>query len=197
MQRAARGLGSQVVEVGASAGGLQALLEVLLAIPPEFPAIVVVQHLDPVHKSMLADLLARKTGKRVQEAEDGQSIKPDTVYIGPPNSHLLVRHGRLVLTHSAVVNFSRPSIDLMFESVAENYGARAIGVILSGSNRDGSAGIRAIHAAGGRTVAQDPRTAEHPVMPQYAINTGCVDSVVPIGQIGVEIMKLFNEAQVQ
>jgi len=196
MPQPVRNLAEQLVAVGASAGGFHALMEVLKAIPPEFPAIVVVQHLDPQHKSILAHLLERKTGKRVRQAENGQAIEPGTVYIGPPDEHLLVKEGKLVLTHSAMVNFSRPSIDLMFESVAEHYGSRAIGVILTGSNCDGSAGIRAIHNAGGRTLAQDPRTAEHPRMPRYAIDTGCVDSVVPIGQIGSEIMKLYNEAQI-
>lgn len=194
-KRTATGIGHNhwrydLVAIGASAGGLSALTEVLRPIAVDAPAILVVQHLDPTHKSHLAELIARKTAKQVKQAEHGELILPGFVYIGPPDEHLLVGPGKIQLVHSQLVHFSRPSIDLMFESVAGMYGSRSVGVILSGSNRDGAAGIRAIREAGGTTVAQDPASAEFRVMPQAAIDTGCVDVVVPISELGAILMKL-------
>lgn len=181
----------ELVAVGASAGGLAALIELFNDLDSEFPAIVVVQHLDPRHKSQLAGVLARKTRKRVKEAEDGEPISRATIYIGPPDEHLLVAQGRIQLAHSRLIQFSRPSIDIMFGSVAAIYGDHAIGVILSGSNRDGADGIAAIRRAGGITVAQDPATAEYRIMPQAAIDTGCVDLVLPLQKMGAALSKLF------
>ena len=180
----------ELIAVGASAGGLPALMKFVDGIDAEFPAVVVVQHLDPRHKSQMADLLARKTHKHVKEAEDGEPILAKTVYIGPPDEHLLVSQGRLQLAHSRLIRFSRPSIDLLFGSVAATYGRSAIGVILSGSNRDGADGIAAIKRAGGITMAQDPSTAEYRIMPQAAIDTGCVDLVVALDKMGETISAL-------
>lgn len=179
-----------LVAIGASAGGLHALTEVLRPIPLDFPGIVVVQHLDPKHKSHLATLLASRTSKQVKEAEHGEPILPGIVYIAPPDQHLLVGPGKIQLAHSQLVHFSRPSIDLMFESVAGMYGSRSVGVILSGSNHDGAVGIRAIQEAGGTTMAQDPTTAEFRTMPQAAIATGCVDFIVSIAELGVALQKI-------
>ena len=182
----------ELIAIGASAGGLPALIKVLGGLDAEFPAAVVVQHLDPRHKSQLAALLANKTRKRVKEAEDGDRLAPNTVYIGPPDEHLLVSQGKLQLAHSRLIRFSRPSIDLLFGSVAAIYGDRAIGVILSGSNRDGADGIAAIKSAGGITMAQDPTTAEYRIMPQAAIDTGCVDLVVSLDKMGETISALVT-----
>jgi two-component system chemotaxis response regulator CheB len=180
----------ELIAIGASAGGLPALAKVVEAIDPGFPAILVVQHLDPRHESHMANLLSKKTRKTVKEAEDGESIVRDRVYIGPPDEHLLVTKGKIQLAHSRLVRFSRPSIDLLFVSVAAVYGDRAIGVILSGSNHDGAAGIAAIKRAGGITMAQDPSTAEFRVMPQAAIDTGCVDLVVTLDKMGETLSAL-------
>ena len=185
----------ELVAIGASAGGLPALGELFGKLESEFPPIVVVQHLDPRHKSQLATLLARKTRKPIKEAEDGEPITQGTIYIGPPDEHLLVAQGRIQLAHSRLVRFSRPSIDIMFGSVAAIYGEHAIGVILSGSNRDGSDGIAAIRRAGGITVAQDPITAEYRIMPQAAIDTGCVDLIVPLEKMGSVLSRLFVEGK--
>lgn len=187
--------GCELIAIGASAGGLPALIKVVDRIDPDFPAIVVVQHLDPRHKSQMAGLLSKKTGKIVKEAEDGEPIVPGTVYIGPPDEHLLVAKGKIQLAHSRLIRFSRPSIDLLFGSVAATYGERAIGVILSGSNRDGADGIAAIKRAGGITMAQDPATAEYRVMPQAAIDTGCVDLVVSLDKMGETISALVVRGQ--
>lgn len=186
-----------LVAIGASAGGLSALTEVLRPMAADSPAILVVQHLDPMHKSHLAELIARKTAKQVKQAEHGEPILSGFVYIAPPDEHLLVGPGKIQLVHSQLVHFSRPSIDLMFESVAGMYGSRSVGVILSGSNRDGAAGIRAIREAGGTTVAQDPATAEFRIMPQASIDTGCVDLVLPLGQLGAMLTKLCRGERIE
>ena len=184
-----------LIAIGASAGGLPALGEVLSGIDGVFPAIVVVMHLDPRHKSRMAGLLARKTGKLVKEAVRDELIVPGTVYIGPPDEHLLVSRGKIKLAHSRLVRFSRPSIDIMFGSVAATYGEHVIAVILSGSNRDGADGIAAIKGAGGITIAQDPASADFRIMPQAAIDTGCVDLVVPLARIGQTLSELLSRDQ--
>lgn len=174
-----------VVAIGASAGGFRALQTVLAPIPASFPAsILVVQHLDPHHKSIMGDLLSRKTKLRVKQAQHGEVLLPGFVYIAPPDEHLLVGPGKVQLAHSQLVHFSRPSIDLLFESVAGTYGSRSIAVVLSGSNRDGAAGIRTVHEAGGITVAEQPEHAEFKTMPQAAVDTGYVDRVVELAQMG-------------
>ena len=186
-----------VIAIGASAGGLNALIDVLRPVVADFPPVIIVQHLDPMHKSHLAELLARKTGKLVKEAEHGEPILSAHVYVGPPDEHLLVGPGKIQLVHSQLVHFSRPSIDLLFESIAGMYGSRAIGVVLSGSNRDGATGIRAIREAGGTTVAQDPATAPFRQMPEAAIDTGCVDFVVPVDELGKMLNRLCNGEKIR
>lgn len=180
-----------VVAMGSSAGGLNALTQVLRSLPKSFPcSIVVVQHLSPEHKSWIANLLGRSAQVKVKQAEHGEIMLPGTVYIAPPDEHLLVGPGKIQLAHSQLVHFSRPSIDLLFESVAGTYGSRAIGVVLTGSNSDGATGIRAIKEAGGVTIAQDPETAEFRPMPQAAADTGCVDFVLPLEKVGSTLIEL-------
>jgi two-component system chemotaxis response regulator CheB len=179
-----------VVAIGTSAGGLNALSQVLRSLPRSFPSsIVVVQHLSPTHKSWMADLLGRSTRLFVKQAEHNEIMLPGPVYVAPPDEHLLVGPGKIQLAHSQLVHFSRPSIDLLFESVAGTYGSRAIAVVLSGSGRDGATGIRAIKEAGGATIAQKPDEAEFPPMPAAAIETGCIDFVVPLEKIGQKLME--------
>jgi len=153
-------------------------------------AILIVQHLDPRHKSQIPQLLGRRTRVPVKEAQDGEPISRGTIYVGPADEHLLVSEGRIQLAHSRLIRFSRPSIDVMFASVAAIYGSRAIGVILTGSNRDGADGISAIKRAGGITIAQSPETAEYRIMPQAAIDTGCVDHIVPLDKMGRTLSRL-------
>ena len=182
-----------VIAVGASAGGFPALIELLHALARDAPAVLVVQHLDPNRKSLLAGLLAHKTTRNVRQADAGDPIVPGVIYVCPPDEHMLVAATGIELSHSELVHFSRPSIDLLFESVAGRFGNRAMGVILSGSNSDGAFGIRAIREAGGTTLAQSPATAEFRTMPQAAIDTGCIDFVVPLDKLGDEIMRLCAE----
>jgi two-component system chemotaxis response regulator CheB len=186
-----------LIAIGASAGGFSAIIKLLTDIPRSFPAIVVVQHLDPTHESHLASLLAAKTSRPVKQAEHAELILPGVVYVAPPDEHLLVGPGKIQLAHTQLVHFSRPSIDLLFESVAGIYGSRSIGVILSGSNRDGAFGIRAIREAGGTTVAQDPETASFQAMPRAAVQTGCVDYILSLDDISALLTRLCNGEQVR
>jgi len=166
-----------VVAVAASAGGLNALSHVLRQLPADFPAaILFVQHLDPRHRSLMADILSRRTALRVKQAADGDRVTPATVLIAPPNRHLLVNpDGTVSLSQSQLVHFLRPSADLLFESVAASYRQRAIGVVLTGTGSDGSMGVRAIKKMGGTVVVEDEKTAEFSGMPSSAIQTKCVD----------------------
>jgi two-component system, chemotaxis family, protein-glutamate methylesterase/glutaminase len=180
-----------VVAIGASAGGVEALHVVLSALPAEFPVpVLVVQHMDPRHKSMLAGLLARRCRLHVKQAVPHEELRPGTVYIAQPDAHLLVREGRLVLTDTPQVHFSRPSIDRLFESVADAYGDRVIAVVLSGSGVDGADGVRAVKGKGGTTIAQHPASAAHSGMPQAARATGCVDVTLPLEEIGPALVSL-------
>jgi two-component system, chemotaxis family, protein-glutamate methylesterase/glutaminase len=181
-----------VVACASSAGGLNALTELLRRIPGDFQAaIAVVQHLDRRHRSLVADILARRTRLRVKEAEAGEKLEAGTVYIAPPNRHLLVNtDGRLALADSELVHFLRPSADLLFESVAASFKDRAIGVVLSGTGRDASMGVTAIKSMGGTVIAQDPKTAEFPGMPEEAIATGNVDFVLPLAEIADAVVTL-------
>jgi len=179
-----------VIAIGASAGGFPAILQVLPAFSADTPPVLIVQHLDPNRKSFLAPLLATKTNRVVKQAQHGDRIVDGTIYVCPPDQHMLVAGGNIELSHSELVHFSRPSIDLLFESVAGRYGSRCMGVILSGSNSDGATGIRAIRQAGGITVAQQPSSADFRTMPQASIDTGCIDFVTPLQKLGDEIMRL-------
>jgi two-component system, chemotaxis family, protein-glutamate methylesterase/glutaminase len=168
-----------------------ALQTVIGALPRKFPAaVLVVQHLDPRHKSLLAELLARRTPLVVKEAVDREVIEAGTVYIAPPDNHFLVANGHVSLTSSELVHYTRPSADLLFESVAASYRSRAIGVILTGSGADGATGLRAIKEQGGTTIAQDPQTAEYGSMPAHACAASCVDFKLPLDTIGPAIVSL-------
>lgn len=168
-------------------------MEIVRTIEPGAPAILIVEHLDPRRKSQIPQLLARKTSLAVKEARDGEPVHRGTIYVCPADEHLLVSGDKIQLAHSRLIRFSRPSIDVMFASVAATYGKHAIGVILSGSNRDGADGIAAIKSAGGITVAQSPETAEYRIMPQAAIDTGCIDYIVPLDKMGRTLSRLSRD----
>jgi two-component system chemotaxis response regulator CheB len=186
-----------VVALASSAGGLAALSRVLSGLPPGFPAaVLVVQHLDPRHRSLLADILGRRTTLTVKQAGEGDRLTPATVFIAPPDRHLLVNPDRtLSLSQSELVHFLRPSADLLFESVAATYRARAIAVVLSGTGNDGAMGIQAIKKMGGLVVAQSEQTSEFFGMPNAAIRTGDVDFVLPLDEIATALVKLVVKRQ--
>jgi two-component system chemotaxis response regulator CheB len=181
-----------IVALAASAGGLKALSRVLEALPADFPAtVVVVQHLDPRHRSLMANILSRRTPLHVKQAEEGERVCPATVYIAPPNRHLLVNSdGTLSLTQSELVHFLRPSADLLFESVAASYRDRAIAVVLTGTGSDGAMGVQAIKKMGGTVLVQDETTAEFFGMPSAAIQSGSVDFVLPLDEIPLALVTL-------
>jgi two-component system chemotaxis response regulator CheB len=184
-----------VVAIAASAGGLKAIIKVLSGLPASFPAsIVVVQHLDPRHRSLMADILARKTSLTVKEAEEGERLARSTIYIAKPDRHLLVNpDGSLSLTSSELVHFVRPSADLLFESVAASYKDRAIAVVLSGSGSDGAMGAQAIKKTGGTVIVQE--NAEFTGMPEAAINAADVDFVLPLDEIASALVTLVVESK--
>jgi two-component system chemotaxis response regulator CheB len=183
-----------IVALAASAGGLKALSELLGALPGDFPAaIVVVQHLDPRHQSLMADILRRRTELAVTQASAGDRLKPGSVFIAPPDRHLIVeKDGSLSLSHSELVHFVRPSADLLFESVAGSFRDRAIGVVLTGTGSDGEMGVRAIKKMGGTVIAQDEASSEFFGMPNAAIVTGCVDFILPLAEIPAALQTLVG-----
>lgn len=164
-------------------------------LPRSFPAAVaVVQHLDPRHRSLMADILGRRSQLAAKQAEEGEGLKPGTIYLAPPDFHLLAnQNGTLSLSHSALVHFVRPSGDLLFESLAASYRDRVIAVVLTGSGSDGEMGVRAVNSTGGTVIVQDPATAAFPGMPQAAIKTGVVDFVLPLEEIAPAIVRLVTD----
>jgi len=174
-----------IVAIAASAGGVHALTDVLRRLPADFSAIVVcVQHLDPRHRSLMPEIIGRRSSLPVAHAEDGKELEPGHVYLAPPDRHLLInRDGTISLTQTELVNFVRPSADLLFESVAAAYGERAIAVVLTGAGKDGSMGVTAIKKRGGTVIAQDESSSEFFSMPSAAIKTGVVDFVLSLEEI--------------
>lgn len=187
----------EIVALAASAGGLQALSHVLAAIPQDFPAaIVVVQHLDPRHRSLMADILSKRTRLPVKQAEEGDLLVPGAALIAPPNRHLLVNpDGTLSLSQSELVHFVRPSADLLFESAAASYKDRVIGVVLSGTGSDGSMGVRAIKKMGGTVIVQDEKSSQFYGMPGAAVQTGSVDFVLPLDDIPQALVTLVGTGE--
>ena len=172
--------------IGASAGGMAALGKLLSMFPGTFPlSVIVVQHLHPLEGGYLPEFLNRKCSLPVEGVEDKTPILKGHVYIAPANYHLLVeRDERFSLSIDARVNYSRPSIDVLFESAARVWGSGLIGIILTGANQDGTFGLRRIKECGGLTIAQDPGTAETPFMPKAAIDAGVVDRVMTLEEMG-------------
>ena len=182
----------EIVAMAASAGGLNALSHVLSRLPAGFLApIVVVQHLDRRHRSLMAEILGKRTLLEVRQAQEGDQLRSGTVYIAPPDHHLLVNgDGTLSLSRSELVHFVRPSADLLFESVAASYQERAIAVVLTGTGSDGSMGVAAIKKLGGTVIAQDELGAEYSGMPAAAVATKCVDFVLNLDEIAAALITL-------
>ncbi|MGY0023493.1 chemotaxis protein CheB [Streptomyces sp. cg35] len=183
-----------VVAVAASAGGINGLATLLGGLDAALPVpVLVVQHLDPRHRTVLAEILDRRTGLTVKLAEQNEPALAGTVYIAPPDRHLLVGPGgTLTLSRSELVHFLRPSADLLFESVAGAYGPRAVAVVLTGTGNDGAMGVDAVKSRGGTVIAQDPQTAEFRGMPEAAVGTGAVDFVLPLEEIPAVIRGLVE-----
>ncbi|HAA29516.1 MAG TPA: chemotaxis protein CheB [Cyanobacteria bacterium UBA8553] len=191
--------GFDVVALTASADGLNALSSVLSALPANFPAaIVVVQHLSPQYPSLIAQILNRRTPLLVKEAQEGNQLSPGKVFIAPPDYHLMVNpDGSLSLSQTEKVHFVRPAAEILFESVAQSYKKRAIAVVLTGGDGDGSRGVQAIRKMGGKVIAQDKATSKVWGMPAAAIATGCVDWVLPLDKIGAALINLVMHGEIE
>ena len=177
-----------IVGIGASAGGLEALSDLIGALPDDLGVpYIVVQHLSPTHRSMMVPLLARETTMLVKDAEDGEAPLANVIYVTPANWNIILKDGVMRLLVPGKTILPKPSATALFNSMAEEKGEDAIGVILSGTGSDGAAGIAAIKAAGGFTFAQDPEAAKYSGMPQAAISTGCVEWVLSCKGIAEEI----------
>src|ERR1700745_2047667 len=178
-----------IVGVGGSAGGFEAAMELLKNLPSRTGmAFVIVQHLDPHHASRLSSLLGKVTAMAVSEITGTTRPKPNTVYVQPSNKSDIAKNGAVTLVRREQrINVA---IDHFFESLAEECGSRAIGIVLSGTGTDGTAGLRAIKAAGGLTFAQGPRTAKFDAMPNSAIRAGFVDEVLAPREIAREIQRI-------
>lgn len=181
-----------IVALASSAGGLNALSVVLSELPEDFPAsVVIVQHLDPRHRSLMAEILSNRIQLRIKQAEQSDELHSGWVYIAPPDFHLLVNeNGKLDLTQTELVHFVRPSADLLFDSVAGSFKDRAIAVVLTGSGSDGSMGVKAIRKMGGTVIVQDEDSAEFAGMPHAAIASKCVDFILPLEEIPSALVTL-------
>lgn len=176
----------ECIVMGGSAGALDALGSILPALPPRLSApIVLVLHIPPNRPSYLPDVLGARCSLRVKEAEDKEPLAPGTLYVAPPDYHVLIEKQRcLSLSVDAPVLFSRPSIDVLFESAAEAYGPALAGVLLAGGNADGARGLAGIRRRGGTTLVQAPETAAMATMPEAALALDAADHALPPGALG-------------
>ena len=189
----------KVVVIGGSAGSLEVVLHIVEQLPANPKAVfIIILHRKNDKESILQSLIAQKTTLTVIEVEDKEMIHPDTIYLAPPDYHLLIENETIFsLDGSHKINFSRPSIDVTFESVADMFKDRVIGILLSGSNADGAQGLFTIKNMGGRTIAQNPDTAEVGYMPQQAIKMECVDYVLDGDQIAITLLNELAKARTE
>jgi two-component system chemotaxis response regulator CheB len=182
------GAAYEIAVVGTSWGGLAALRELVSCLPADLPlAVVIVQHRHKLSDGALPTLLQDKTSLRVCEVEDKQPIDPGGIYVAPADYHLLIEPDYFELSVEEPIRYSRPSIDLTFSSAADVFGARTIGVVLTGANADGAEGLRRIAGRGGLAMVQEPATAESPAMPTAALKAVPSARVLTIGAIGALI----------
>lgn len=175
----------EAVVIGTSAGGLAALSALVEGLGRDFPLpLLVVQHVPDNVPTQLAEIFARRTALRVKEADEKEPVVAGTLYFAAPGYHLLVeRDFSLSLSQDEPVHFSRPAIDVLFESAADAWGPRVAGILLTGASEDGAAGLVAIQEAGGLTVVQDPAEAEVPTMPLAALQRLAPDYILPLRDI--------------
>ncbi|HEY4358549.1 MAG TPA: chemotaxis protein CheB [Acidobacteriaceae bacterium] len=180
-----------IIVIGASAGGVRALQELVSRLPADLPAAVFVTlHLPTIRRSMLPEILSASGTLPAQLAEDGLSITPGRIYIAPPNRHLLLSPQVIRLGDGPRENLQRPCINVMFRSAAETFGPRVIGVVLTGLLDDGAAGLWAIQRSGGLAIVQDPNQAAYPSMPENAIRGFAVNHIVRLSEMGDLLSKL-------
>ncbi len=182
-----------VIGIGSSAGGLEALSQFVAGLPLHLGCIyVIAQHMSATHRSLMAEILARETSVPVREIQNEETPKPDTIYIIPPGNNLTFKNGRFHLTIPSPEVAPKPSINMLFQSMAEEFDERAVGIILSGTGSDGTRGLRAIKSAGGVTYVQLPETAKYDGMPRSAIDACLADRILAPDQMGHELEKLIR-----
>ena len=187
----------QLIVIGCSLGGMRALETVFSALTNDFCIpIAVVQHRHKNSNEGLPSHFRRHSKLCVIDVDDKQPIKPGCIYLAPADYHLLVERGEFSLSVDAAVAFSRPSIDVLFESAAESYREHVVGVVLTGNNSDGARGAEKIKKHGGLVIVQDPATAEAPPMPQATIDAVRVDRILPLDRIGPYLVELCRSSAV-
>ncbi len=184
----------KAVVIGASAGGLYAFKQIISVLPVDFfIPIIAVQHISPDSENYIITFLNNHSAITIKEADEKEKLKPGCVYFSAPNYHLLIeKDATLSLSTEQKVNYSRPSIDVMFETAADTFGKGVIGIILTGANQDGTAGIRAVKEAGGLTIVQDPTEAETPAMPKSAIEASAPDHIFSLDGIADFLLNLHQ-----
>ncbi len=186
--------GHDIIVVGASAGGVEAISRLAADLPSDLPAsLFVVHHFPPTSVSVLPDILNRRGPLCAANPEDGEEIRPGRIYVAPPDFHVLVKPGLIRLAHGPRENGHRPAVDPLFRTAALAYGRRVVGVILSGTLDDGTAGLAVIRSRGGMAVVQDPKDALYPGMPRSALENVGADYVLPLDRIGSVLVRLAHE----
>ncbi|HEX3129365.1 MAG TPA: chemotaxis protein CheB [Thermoanaerobaculia bacterium] len=186
--------GHDIILIGASAGGVQALSAVAAGLPPDLPAAVfVVLHIAPYGRSAMPSILARAGALPAKHAEDGEPVEPGRIYVAPADHHLMLEPGRVRISRAPTENGQRPSVDVLFRSAAQAYGPRCIGVVLTGNLDDGTAGLAVVKKYGGLAVVQDPDEADYPSMPHSALQNVEVDHVSPLADIAPLLAELARE----
>lgn len=187
---------AECIVVGGSAGAIEALLSIMPRLPSHYPLpVVAVVHLPPREKSLLVEIFVARCRLAVKEAEDKEPIVGGTLYFAPPNYHVLVESDlTLSLSSDEPVHYSRPAIDVLFESAADAYGSGLRAVVLTGASRDGSSGLKAVCERGGRAYVQRPDTAEASLMPETALQACPAAQVLDLAQIGKELERLAGPA---
>ncbi len=185
----------KAVAIGSSAGGINALKTILPQLPADFPAAVfIIQHISPSSESYMAKFLDNISGIRVKEADEKEVIKPGVAYVAPPNYHLLIEEDfTLSLSVEEKVNYSRPSIDVTFETAALAYGKQLVGIVLTGANSDGAQGLKTIKDRGGFTIVQNPDEAESAAMPSSAIKLVRPHKILNLREIAAFLKILFQD----
>jgi two-component system chemotaxis response regulator CheB len=181
-----------VIAIGASAGGVDALRSIVAALPQTLSApILVVLHVG-AHRSELPKILSAAGPLFAKHADDGEKMHPGCIYVAPPDRHLVITNGKMRLLRTPKENWARPAIDPLFRSMAENYGSKAVGVILTGNLNDGTLGLLEIKRRGGVAVGQDPREAAYPEMPRSAAAHICLDYCLPLMEIPERLVELVD-----
>jgi two-component system, chemotaxis family, protein-glutamate methylesterase/glutaminase len=182
----------EAIVIGVSSGGMNALKLIFSALPSDFAVpVIVVQHIGPRSENLWIKLLSGSCNIPIKEADEKEKIGAGNIYVAPPNYHLLIEKDKTFsLTIDERVNFARPSIDVLFESAAEAYKEKLIGIILTGSNNDGTRGVKRIKERGGIVIIQDPKSAESSYMPASAIAAGQPDYILELDKIGELLMKI-------